>query len=87
MYRHLDSLLEKAKKKVKTEFTHLGTLGFDSLNVVNTKKITSEMFERLESNNESMYLKVAKDAYAKAKSSAGTLVMLRKKKRRSMGRG
>lgn len=73
MYRYLDSLLERAKKKVKTEFTHLGTLGFDSLNVINTKKITSEMFERLESNNESMYLKVAKDAYAKAKGGAGTI--------------
>ena len=43
MYSYLDSLLAKAKKKIRTEFNRMGVMGFDSLNVVNTKKITKEM--------------------------------------------
>ena len=66
MYEYLDSLLAKAKKKIRTEFNHLGVMGFDTLNVVNTKKVTKEMFERLLSDNEKMYRKVADDAYSKA---------------------
>jgi SPP1 gp7 family putative phage head morphogenesis protein len=70
MYRHLDSLLEKAKKKLRTEFNRLGLLGFDELNVVNTKKITKAMFDRLLSENEKMYQKAADKAYSKAKRAA-----------------
>lgn len=66
MYEYLDSLLAKAKKKIRTEFNHLGVMGFDALNVVNTKKVTKEMFERLLYDNEKMYRKVADDAYSKA---------------------
>ena len=40
MYEYLDSLLAKLKKKLKAEFNRLGMIGFDELNVVNTKKIT-----------------------------------------------
>lgn len=67
MYKHLDTLLEKAKQRLRTEFNHLGTMGFDELNVVNTKKATKEMFDRLLSDNESIYLKAAKKAYKKYK--------------------
>jgi SPP1 gp7 family putative phage head morphogenesis protein len=67
MYETLDSLLEKTKKKVRTEFNRLGAMGFDELNVVNTKRTTKEMFDRLLAENEKVYLKVAKDAYEKAK--------------------
>ena len=70
MYEYLDSLLAKAKKKIRTEFNRLGAMGFDSLNVVNTKKVTKEMFDRLLANNEKMYQKVADDAYSKAKKKA-----------------
>lgn len=70
MYKHLDSLLAKAKKKLRTEFNWLGLLGFDELNVVNTKNITKAMFDRLLSDNEKMYQKVADKAYSKAKSTA-----------------
>lgn len=70
MYKHLDSLLEKVKKRIRTEFNRLGMLGFDELNVVNTKKVTKEMFDRLLSDNEGMYQKAAKKAYSKAKSDA-----------------
>ena len=70
MYKHLDSLLAKAKKKVKAEFNKLGVMGFDELNVVNTRKITKAMFDRLLELNESMYGKVANDAYDKAVKSA-----------------
>jgi SPP1 gp7 family putative phage head morphogenesis protein len=45
-------------------------MGFDSLNVVNTKKVTQEMFDRLLGNNEKAYQKAAKDAYSKAKKKA-----------------
>jgi SPP1 gp7 family putative phage head morphogenesis protein len=70
MYKYLDSLLAKAKKKIRTEFNRLGVMGFDALNVVNTKKVTKEMFDRLLSDNEKTYRKVAGDAYAKAKKRA-----------------
>ena len=70
MYKHLDALLAKAKKKLRTEFNRLGLLGFDELNVVNTKNITKAMFDRLLSENEKMYQKAADKAYSKAKKTA-----------------
>lgn len=73
MYEYLDSMLAKAKKKIRTEFNRLGVMGFDSLNVVNTKKTTQEMFDRLLSDNEKTYRKVANDAYSKAKKKAGSV--------------
>lgn len=72
MYEYLDSLLEKAKKKIKVEFNHIGAMGFDELNVVGTKKITKAVFERLLANNEKLYRKAADDAYKKAKAKAVT---------------
>lgn len=70
MYKHLDTLLAKVKKKLRTEFNRLGLLGFDELNVVNTKNITKAMFERLLSENEKMYQSAAEKAYSKAKTTA-----------------
>lgn len=70
MYRYLDSLLAKAKKKIRTEFNRMGVMGFDTLNVVNTKKITKEMFDRLLADNEKTYRKAADDAYSKGKTKA-----------------
>jgi SPP1 gp7 family putative phage head morphogenesis protein len=48
----------------------MGVMGFDSLNVVNTKKITKEMFDRLLADNEKTYRKAADDAYSKGKKKA-----------------
>ena len=70
MYKHLDSLLARIKKKLRTEFNRLGMLGFDELNVTNTKKVTKELFDRLLSENEKMYQKVADAAYFSAKRKA-----------------
>ena len=70
MYEHLDSLLAKVKKKIRTEFNRLGSMGFDDLNVVNTKKVTQQMFDRLLTANEEAYLKAAVKAYKKATASA-----------------
>lgn len=70
MYGYLDSLLAKAKKKIRTEFNRMGVMGFDSLNVVNTKKITKEMFDRLLADNEKTYRKAADEAYSKGKKKA-----------------
>lgn len=70
MYKYLDTLLAKLKKKLRTEFNRLGMLGFDELNVVNTKKVTKEMFDRLMAENEKVYKKVAVDTYGKAKKTA-----------------
>lgn len=66
MYRYLDKLLAETKKKVRTEFNHLSVMGFDELNVVNTRKATQDMFDRFLAENETMYLRVVKDAYSKA---------------------
>lgn len=70
MYEYLDSLLAKLKKKLRTEFNRLGSMGFDELNVTNTKKVTKDMFDRLLADNDAMYEKVAKAAYGKAAKSA-----------------
>ena len=70
MYEYLDSLLAKAKKKIRTEFNRMGVMGFDSLNVVNTKKVTKEMFDRLLADNEKTYRRAADNAYSKAKKKA-----------------
>lgn len=70
MYRYLDKLLEIEKKKIRTEFNHLSVMGFDELNVVNTRNATQKMFDRFLSDNETLYLKAAKEAYKKAVKSA-----------------
>lgn len=70
MYEYLDSLLAKLKKKIRTEFNRLGSMGFDELNVVNTRKTTVQIFERLLDANEEAYLKAAIKAYRKAEESA-----------------
>ena len=73
MYKYLDELLSKSKVKIKTEFNRLSVTGFDELNVVNTRKITKDMFDRLLSDNERMYLKAARKAYKSASGSTGEL--------------
>ena len=73
MYQYLDEQLAKAKKRLRTEFNRLSVMGFDELNVVNTRKITKDMFDRLLSDNEKMYLKVAIKAYSSAGGNAGQL--------------
>ena len=70
MYEYLDLLLAKLKKKLRAEFNRLGLMGFDELNVVNTKKVTKAMFDRLLSENEKVYQKVADVAYSSAKKKA-----------------
>lgn len=70
MYKHLDTLLAKAKKKLRVEFNRLGLLGFDELNVTNVKKVTKDLFDRLLSDNEKMYQTAADKAYSKAKRTA-----------------
>lgn len=66
MYRYLDSVLADVKKKIRREFNYIGSMGFDELNVVNTRKVTQEMFDRLLATNSDAYLKVAKKAYRAA---------------------
>ena len=66
MYRHLDKLLTEAKKRIRVEFNRLGSMGFDELNVVNTRNVTKEMFDRFLADNEKMYHKAAKKAYLSA---------------------
>ncbi len=70
MYKYLDAQLAKLKKKLRTEFNHLGMMGFDDLNVANTRKTTKEMFARLLADNEKAYQKVAEDTYKKSKKKA-----------------
>jgi hypothetical protein len=70
MYEYMDSRLRSVKKKLEAEFAQLGAMGFDALNVVNTKKLTKAMFNRLLQNNETAYLRVAKKAYSDGKKTA-----------------
>lgn len=66
MYKHLDSLLDIEKKKIKSEFQRLFFTGFDELNVVNTRKITERMYDKFLADNEALYLKAAKESYKRA---------------------
>ena len=70
MYGYLDKLLAEEKKRVRAEFNRIGVMGFDELNVANTRKTTQEMFDRLLEDNVSLYLKSAKNAYKKGVKSA-----------------
>ena len=66
MYKLLDKLLAVEMKRIRASFNHLGSMGFDELNVVNTRKATQTMYEGFLKDNEAIYLKVAKDAYKRA---------------------
>jgi SPP1 gp7 family putative phage head morphogenesis protein len=67
MYRYLDSVLASIKKRMRVEFNRLGIMGFDELNVIGTRRVTREMFDRLLAENEASYRKIAKKAYQAAK--------------------
>ena len=66
MYRYLDKLLEAEKKKIRSAFNRVSVMGFDELNVINTRKTTASMYDRFLEENEALYLKAAKDAYQRA---------------------
>ena len=66
MYKLLDKLLAVEMKRIRASFNHLGSMGFDELNVVNTRKATQKMYDSFLKDNEAIYLKVAKDAYKRA---------------------
>ena len=66
MYKLLDKLLAQEMKRIRASFNHLGAMGFDELNVVNTRKATEKMYDGFLKDNETIYLKVARDAYKKA---------------------
>ena len=70
MYRYLDKLLEAEKQKIKAAFNRVGAMGFDELNVINTRKTTASMYNRFLEENEALYLKSAKIAYQNALKSA-----------------
>ena len=72
MYKHLDKLLAEEKKRIRTEFNRLSVMGFDELNVINTRKTTQEMFDRFMSDNEALYIRAAKSAYKKASETGAT---------------
>ena len=70
MYRYLDKLLEIEKKRIKAAFNRVGAMGFDALNVINTRKTTQAMYDKFLEENEALYLKSAKNAYQNAVKSA-----------------
>lgn len=63
IYNRLDKILPETKKALRREFNRLSLMGFDELNVLNTKKVTKELFERLVSRNQKMYLESSVFAY------------------------
>ena len=63
MYRQADKLLEQLKKLIRREFNRLGVFGFDELNASRITKETTDLFDRLMSENKKQYLKAAKKAY------------------------
>lgn len=63
IYSRLDKSLPETKKTLRREFNRISVMGFDELNVLHTKKITKELFERLVSRNQKMYLDSGYFAY------------------------
>ena len=45
MYKLLDKLLAEEMKRIRVSFNHLGSMGFDELNVINTRKATQKMYD------------------------------------------
>ena len=66
MYKLLDKLLATEMKRIRSSFNRLSVIGFDELNVVNTRKVTQKMYDGFLKDNEAIYLKVARDAYKRA---------------------
>ena len=66
MYKLLDKLLAEEMKRIRVAFNRLGSMGFDELNVVNTRKATQNMYDGFLKDNEGIYIRVAKDAYKRA---------------------
>ena len=66
MYKLLDKLLAAEMKRIRASFNQLSVMGFDELNVVNTRKTTQKMYDGFLKDNEDIYLKVARDAYKRA---------------------
>lgn len=63
MYEATDRYLEKLKSRIRIEFNHLSVLGFDELNVLNTRKQVDEIYDRLKDFNETEYQKIASAGY------------------------
>ena len=66
MYKLLDKLLASEMKRIRSSFNQISVMGFDELNVVNTRKTTQKMYDGFLKDNEDIYLKVARDAYKRA---------------------
>lgn len=73
MYRLLDKLLAVEMKRIRASFNKISVMGFDELNVVNTRKTTQKMYDGFLKDNEGIYLKVARDAYKRATDSGKAL--------------
>ena len=66
MYRLADKLLEQLKKLIRREFNRLGILGFDELNAPRVTRETTDLFDRMLTENKKRYLEAAKKAYRDA---------------------
>ena len=70
MYELLDKLLAQEMKRIRSSFNQLSVMGFDELNVVNTRKATQKMYDGFLADNLALYLKSAKNAYKNGAKSA-----------------
>lgn len=70
IYSKLDKLLPGVKNLLRREFNRLSVMGFDELNVLRTKKLTKEIYDRLLSRNRKVYLEGAAFAYRFARKAA-----------------
>lgn len=63
IYSKLDKDLPSAKNNLRREFNRLSLMGFDELNVLNTRRTTEQMYKRLSQRNERLYLDSGYFAY------------------------
>lgn len=63
IYSKLDKELPAVKNNLRREFNRLSLMGFDELNVLNTRKTTEQMYNRLSKRNEKLYLDSGYFAY------------------------
>lgn len=62
MYWRTDKFRKGLKTKVRNEFNYLSVMAFDELNVIQTKTVTTEMYERLLEYNSTEYKAIVRAA-------------------------
>ena len=80
-YRQVDKELERLKRRINAAFGNFALAPFDQLNTITTvKRSSAKLYEKLDSENEAAYKRIAKTAYEDALSDARSAGFEQKKR-------